>query len=89
MSESRDNVESAERALNEAAYRSLREFIRENYPRGRFVGIAGGKIVADAESFRELHETLIRIGFPSPDNLIVEAGVDYPEMMIILHFGPP
>lgn len=87
MGETPENSESAERALNEAAYRRLRDFIRENYPRGRFVGIAGGKIVGDAGSFRELHETLNQMGFRSPHNFIVEAGVEYPEFMIILSLG--
>lgn len=48
MRETLHNGESEERALNEAAYRRLRGFIRQNYSHGRIVGIAGGKIVADA-----------------------------------------
>lgn len=89
MRETLHNGESEERALNEAAYRRLRDFIRESYPHGRFVGIAGGKIVADSGTFRELHETLNQMGFTSRDNLVVEAGVEYPEFMIILSLGPP
>lgn len=84
-----DNPDCGEQAVNEAAYRRLRDFIRENYPHGRFVGIAGGKIVADAGSFRELREMLNQMGFTSPNNFIVEAGVEYPEFMIILSLGPP
>ena len=80
-------MESPEEALNQAAYRRLREFIRAKYPQGRFVGIAGGKIVADAASFRELDAMLHEMGFNSRDALVVEAGVDYPEMVIILGLG--
>lgn len=70
---------SSEESLNQAAYRRLRDFIRESYPQGRFVGIAGRKIVADAGSFAELDTLLNEIGFTSPDALVAEAGTDYPE----------
>ncbi|HET6882259.1 MAG TPA: hypothetical protein VFI31_18990 [Pirellulales bacterium] len=79
--------QSQERALNQAAYRQQRDFIRENYPRGRFVGISGGKIIADAGSFQELDALLDRLGFGSPDVLVVEAGVDYPERATIFRLG--
>jgi hypothetical protein len=77
--------ESAEESLNQSAYRRLREFIRENYPHGRFVAIAGGKIVADAATFREVDSMLDQMGFTSPDVLVAEAGVEY-GYMDILHF---
>lgn len=70
---------SSEESANEAAYRRLRDVIRETYPRGRFVAFAGGKIVADAGSFDELDMMLNQTGFDSPDVLIVQAGVEYPE----------
>lgn len=75
--------EAAERALNQAAYRRLRDSIRENYPHGRFVGIAGGKIVADADSFDDLDALLDEMGFTSPGVMVVEAGVDLPESVTI------
>lgn len=70
---------SPEESQNQAAYRQLRDFIRENYPQGRFIGFAGGKIVADAGSFAELDVMLNQMGFTSPDVLVAEAGIDYPE----------
>lgn len=74
---------SAEESLNQSAYRQLREFISEHYPPGRFVGIAGGKIVADAPSFAELDVMLNQMGFTSPDVFVAEAGVAYPESATI------
>lgn len=69
---------STEESLNQAAYRQLGDFIRDNYPQGRFVGIAGGKIVADAGSFAELDALLNEMGLTSPDVLVAEAGIEYP-----------
>lgn len=76
-------MDDQSRAVNQAAYRRLRERIREEFPRGRFVGIAGGQIVADAGTFKELDAALTRIGFASPEVLVVEAGVEYPEKATI------
>ncbi|HEX5446045.1 MAG TPA: hypothetical protein VFW87_19620 [Pirellulales bacterium] len=75
---------SAEESLNQAAYRRLRETIAKDYPPGRFVAIAGGKIAADASSFDELDLTLNQSGLESPGVLIIEAGVEYPENATIL-----
>jgi hypothetical protein len=75
---------AAERELNQAAYRQLKDTIAKTYPKGRFVAIAGGQVVADAGGFRELHDLLKERGYHSPEVLVVEAGVDYPEFMWIL-----
>lgn len=74
---------SPEYILNQEAFRELRDFIRDNYPSGRFVGIAGGKIVADAARFEDLDSLLDEMGFTSPDVMVVEAGVEYPYMDIL------
>ena len=75
-----------ERERNQTAFRQLSGFIQKTYPPGRFVAIAGGKIVADAASFQDLHALLHRLGHHSPEVLVVQAGVEYPESVII--FGP-
>ena len=75
-----------ERALNQAAYRQLRPLIDTTYPPGRFLAISGGKIVADADRFGELHTILHQMGNHSPDVLVVQAGVHYPEKVTI--FAP-
>ena len=72
-----------ERQLNHAAYRRLRDTINQSYPAGRFVAIAKGQIVADADSFNELDRVLCNMGITSPEVLVVKAGVDYPEMVTI------
>ena len=45
------NVATEEHELNEAAYRRLEESIKESYPYGQFVAIAGGEIVVDSSNF--------------------------------------
>jgi hypothetical protein len=75
---------SKERDLNEAAYRQLKDTIATTYPHGQYVAIFGGKIIADAPTFRDLDTLLHERGIDSPDVLVVEAGVDYPEFVMIL-----
>ncbi|HYT89523.1 MAG TPA: hypothetical protein VEL76_12525 [Gemmataceae bacterium] len=70
--------------LNEAAYRRLKEHIRQTYPHGRFVALAGGEIVADAASMEQLHTVLEAMGKDPVKTFIIQAGVDYPEYLIIL-----
>ncbi|MGH7140916.1 MAG: hypothetical protein ACREHD_34735 [Pirellulales bacterium] len=76
-------MDNQSRAANQAAYRRLRDQIRGEFPPGRFVVVAGGRIVADASTFKELDAALTRMGFASPDVLVVEAGVEYPEKATI------
>jgi hypothetical protein len=42
------------RNSNQAAFQRHRSSIEVNYPKGRFIAIADGGIVADAASFEEL-----------------------------------
>jgi hypothetical protein len=81
-----------QREVNEAAYRQFKDTIAKTYPHGRFVAIAGGQVVADAETIRKLEAVLHERGYVSPDVLVVEAGVDYSKFMwilaILLMLGP-
>ncbi len=72
-----------ERQLNQAAYRQLSSFIEKTYPPGRFLAISGGKIIADAARFEELNALLHQMGHHSPDVVVVQAGVHYPETVTI------
>jgi hypothetical protein len=74
---------SQDRQINQAAFRRLAPSINKTYPPGRFVAIAGGQVVADAERFDELHSRLITLGIDPPEALIVEAGVEYPDTVVI------
>jgi hypothetical protein len=74
---------TTERQRNQVAFRQLNKFIQQTYPPGRFLSIAGGKIIADAESFAELESTLKTLGQDSVDVLVVQAGVEYPETAVI------
>lgn len=73
-----------ERQLNQEAYLQLSSFIRDTYPLGRFVAIAGGNIVADAGTFKDLNSILHQQGYNSPEVMIVRAGVDYSMPMTII-----
>jgi hypothetical protein len=73
-----------ERLRNEAAYRQLKPEIDQTYPKGWFVAIHEGKIAGDAATIQELHADLTKRGLLSRDVLAVQAGIDYPEYMVIL-----
>jgi len=73
-----------ERRLNQEAYSRLREEIKQDYPAGRFVAVAGGRVVGDSADFMDLRSQLLAIGLDPRDALIVQAGVEYPEQVIIL-----
>lgn len=72
-------TEKQERALNEAAYRQLKEVIRETYPHGHFVALRGGRIVADAATFEEVYALVEALGGDSVRAFVVQAGIDYPD----------
>jgi hypothetical protein len=57
--------------------------IEKSYPPGRFLAISGGKVIADAVEFEGLHSTLRKMGNDLPDVLVVQAGTDYPENVVI------
>jgi hypothetical protein len=74
----------AEHELNETTYRRLKESIRQRFPAGHFVAIAGGQIIADAQNLADLVVAVARLGKQPADVLAVEAGVEYPETGVIL-----
>jgi hypothetical protein len=78
-----------ERTLNQEAYRQLSGVLQQNYAPGRFLAISGGKIVADAARFEELNSILHQMGNHSPEVLVVQAGVNYPEGRSRLPTSPP
>jgi hypothetical protein len=80
--------EPDERARNQAAYLRLRDFIDKTYRKNRFVGIYGGKIVADAPTFEKLDAKLNASGIHSREALVVQAGVDSTSFQCILSFFP-
>jgi hypothetical protein len=72
-----------EQEINLAGFRGLSNFIQQTYPPGRFLAISGGKIIADAAGFVELTSILQQMGKDSPEVLVVQAGVEYPETVTI------
>jgi hypothetical protein len=77
-------ISNASRDMNEKAFRSLKPHIDQAFPAGRFVAIDEGRIVGDAATFEDLHSKLDRLGKTSKDVLVVQAGVSYPEDVVIL-----
>jgi hypothetical protein len=80
----REDMPNENDSSNQAAFRQLEGWIKEHYPTGRFVAIAGGKIVADAASSFEVRSALIALGFDPIGTLIIQAGGYYPEYVTIL-----
>src|SRR5438270_470562 len=78
-----DTLPPEERA-NQLAYRELRPTINRTYPKGHFVAIDKGEIVADAPSLNELQAILVAQGRTSRDILVAEAGDETPDYGIIL-----
>jgi hypothetical protein len=76
-----------EHDLNQTAYHRLKDTIRERFPPGRFVAIAGGQIVYDGAGFPEVFQEITARGFAPADVLVVQAGVDYPDYADILLSG--
>lgn len=59
-----------------AAYAVLKKSIEECYPHGQFVAIAGGELVADAESIEGLTVALSAIGLSFEDVVAAQAGIE-------------
>jgi hypothetical protein len=80
-------IANGEQAQNEAAYDNLRPTIDRAYPKGRFVAIYGGRIVADAATLPELLGALAALGLDPQKSLAVQAGVHHPDFVYILLSG--
>ena len=76
-----------EHELNQSAFRQMKSVIQATYPPGTFLAISGGKIIAHAAHMEALRTALRQMGRHTPDVLIVEAGVEYPEAVTILFQG--
>ena len=63
-----------ENRVNQAAYKRLRGEIDSNYPKGRFVGFADGKIVADADTFDAIDAKLDALGLEPLATMVVQVG---------------
>jgi 23S rRNA-/tRNA-specific pseudouridylate synthase len=73
-----------ERRRNQRAYRRLKKQIDETYPAGQYVAIVRDKIVADAPDFRQLMVKTEPIERDPDRRFVIQAGVDYPQEMIVL-----
>src|SRR5262245_1724036 len=78
---------SPEERLNQLAYRELRPTIDRTYPKGQFVALHNGQIVADAPDLEELFQRLAEIGINPKESLAAQAGDETPEYGIILMQG--
>jgi hypothetical protein len=73
-----------ERTLNLAAYERMKAELADRYPKGHFVGISSGKIVADAPKLDDLIAHVRNIGLDPRKVLAVQAGDETPHYTIIL-----
>lgn len=75
--------EHQERMTNHTAYRQMKDQLAQVYGAGRFVAISNGQVIADADSFTHLRDALISSGNDPTRVLIVQAGIEYPESVVI------
>ncbi len=68
---------------NQRAFRRLQAEIDHRFPKGRFVAIDRGEIVADAATFGDLDTLLVRLKLQPRNVLVVQAGEEYPESATI------
>ena len=73
--------------VNQTAYERLRRTMESEYPKGRFIGLYGGEIVADAESYAAIDAKLNQLGFEPLKTMVVIAGDDTPEYVDVLGIG--
>jgi hypothetical protein len=67
----------------ESGFKRLKAAIDERFAPGRFVAVDDGAVIADAQDFEQLCGQLAQLGKDSPDVLVVQAGVEYPETAVI------
>ena len=72
-----------DRQAAQASYKKMKASIDETYPKGRFVALDAGKIVADAARFDDLSVLVEARGKKLKDLFVVQAGVEYPESVTI------
>lgn len=79
-----------EEIVNLVAYERLKSELAEKYPKGHFVGIAHGKVVAAGASVDDLIAQLRTLGLDPKRVLGVQAGIEIPRYGIIFgSFGAP
>jgi hypothetical protein len=76
--------EHQERMANHAAYRQMKDNLAQTCGVGRFVAIANGQVIAEADNFAQLRGHLTSQGRDPARALIVQVGVEYPETAVIL-----
>jgi hypothetical protein len=72
-----------EQTVNLAAYERLKGELAAKYPKGHFVGIAHGKVVADGANLDELIPKLRALGLDPRQVLGVQAGIEVPQYAVI------
>lgn len=79
-----------EETLNLVAYERIKSELAAKYPKGHFVGISKGKVVADGANLDEMIPKLRALGLDPRRVLGVQAGIEFPRYGIIFgSFGAP
>jgi hypothetical protein len=63
-----------EHAINQAAHERLKKHIETAYPKGRFVALGGGEVIADADSFEAILAKLHELGWEPLKTMVVQVG---------------
>ncbi len=72
-----------DRTANQEAYRRSRVSLASMYGFGRYIAFCGGKVAADSGTFDGLLQRLAGMGENPSNALIVQAGANYPEKVVI------
>jgi hypothetical protein len=72
-----------DRCRNQAAFRRMQAALANAYGEGQFLAIAGGRVIADAETFAALRSRVQSLGIDPSHVLVVQAGTEYPESAVI------
>lgn len=75
--------EQQERIANHIAYRQMKDQLAQAYGVGRFIAISNGQVIADENSFKQLSDQLRSLGQDPAQVLIVQAGIEEPESVVI------
>ncbi len=67
-----------------AQWKRLQQMVDANYPKGRFVGIENGKVLADGATFREVDDALNAMGKTSRNIIVLQSGDDTPDFVYFL-----
>jgi hypothetical protein len=71
------------RPTTQAQWKQLQKSIDAHYPKGRFVAVDKGRVLADGATFREVDDALNAMGKTSQKIIVMQAGDEMPDYVHI------